>query len=44
MSAGSGAEGAGVMRVRTEVVLDQLVSRVLGRALELLSAGLPSSA
>src|SRR5262249_29252125 len=33
----------GVMRVRTEVVLDQLVSRVLGRALELRSAGLPAS-
>jgi hypothetical protein len=28
-------EGGGVMRVRTELVLDQLVSRVLGRALEL---------
>ena len=30
-------EGQGVMRVRTELVLDQLVSRVLGRALELRS-------
>jgi hypothetical protein len=30
-------EGPGVMRVRTELVLDQLVSRVLGRALELRS-------
>jgi hypothetical protein len=28
-------EGSGVMRVRTELVLEQLVSRVLGRALEL---------
>jgi hypothetical protein len=28
-------EGPGVMRVRTELVLEQLVSRVLGRALEL---------
>jgi len=43
MTAGSAPEGAGVMRVRTEVVLDQLVSNVLGRALELRSAGLPSS-
>lgn len=31
----SSQEGAGVMRVRTELVLEQLVSRVLGRALEL---------
>src|SRR5262245_26029477 len=30
-------EGRGVMRVRTDLVLDQLVSRVLGRALELRS-------
>ena len=30
-------EGQSVMRVRTELVLDQLVSRVLGRALELRS-------
>jgi hypothetical protein len=44
MSAGSAPEGAGVMRVRTDVVLDQLVSKVLGRALELRSAGLPSDA
>jgi hypothetical protein len=29
------------MRVRTELVLEQLVSRVLGRALELRSGGLP---
>ena len=43
MTAGSAPEGADVMRVRTEVVLDQLVSNVLGRALELRSAGLPSS-
>jgi hypothetical protein len=44
MSAGSVPDGAGVMRVRTEVVLDQLVSKVLGRALELRSAGLPDRA
>ena len=31
------SEGGGVMRVRTELVLDQLVSRILGRALELRS-------
>ena len=30
------------MRVRTELVLEQLVSRVLGRALELRSDGLPA--
>jgi hypothetical protein len=30
-------DGSGVMRVKTELVLDQLVSRVLGRALELSS-------
>jgi hypothetical protein len=30
-------EGSGVMRVRTELVLEQLVSRLLGRALELRS-------
>jgi hypothetical protein len=34
-------EGPGVMRVRTELVLEQLVSRVLVRALELRAAGLP---
>jgi hypothetical protein len=33
-------EGPGVMRVRTELVLEQLVSRVLGRALELRREGL----
>jgi hypothetical protein len=37
-------DDAGVMRVRTEIVLDQLVSRVLGRALELRSAGLSPEA
>lgn len=37
----SPAEGSGVMRVRTELVLDQLVSRVLGRALELRTVPLP---
>ena len=42
MSTDSASEGAGVMRVRTEVVLDQLVSKVLGRALELRAASLPS--
>jgi len=31
----------GVMRVKTELVLEQLVSRVLGRAVELHAAGLP---
>jgi hypothetical protein len=35
------SEGPGVMRVRTELVLEQLVSRVLSRALELRAAGLP---
>lgn len=39
-AAGSG-DGPRVMKVRTELVLDQLVSRVLGRALELRSADLP---
>jgi hypothetical protein len=34
-------EGPDVMRVRTELVLEQLVSRVLSRALELRAAGLP---
>jgi hypothetical protein len=34
-------EGPDVMRVRTELVLEQLVSRVLDRALELRAAGLP---
>ncbi|HSD23840.1 MAG TPA: hypothetical protein VLB79_05865 [Solirubrobacterales bacterium] len=33
-------EGSGVMRVKTELVLEQLVSRVIGRALELRSAEL----
>jgi hypothetical protein len=44
MSGGSASEGSGVMRVRTEVVLDQLVSKVLGRALEIRAAGLPPAA
>jgi hypothetical protein len=34
-------QSSGVMRVKTELVLEQLVSRVLGRALELRAAGLP---
>jgi hypothetical protein len=34
-------QSGGVMRVKTELVLEQLVSRVLGRALELRAAGLP---
>ena len=34
-------QSPGVMRVKTELVLEQLVSRVLGRALELRAAGLP---
>jgi hypothetical protein len=34
-------EGPAVMRVRTELVLEQLVSRALSRALELRAAGLP---
>jgi len=33
-------ESSGVVRVRTDLVLDQLVSRLLGRALELDSEGL----
>ena len=40
----SSPEGPDVMRVRTELVLEQLVSRVLGRALELCSGGLPPAA
>lgn len=32
------------MRVQTELVLEQLVSRLLGRALEMESAGLPDEA
>jgi hypothetical protein len=46
-SAGGPAEGDDqpqVMKVRTELVLEQLVSRVLGRALELQSAKLPAEA
>jgi hypothetical protein len=35
------SEGPGVMRVKTELILEQLVSRVLGRALELRASGLP---
>jgi hypothetical protein len=37
----SSAERSEVMRVRTELVLEQLVSRVLGRALELRATPLP---
>jgi hypothetical protein len=37
-------EGPDVMRVRTELVLEQLVSRVLSRALELHSSAVPPEA
>ena len=37
-------QGGDVMRVRTELVLDQLVSRILGRAIELSSEQLDQSA
>ena len=40
----SGGESQQVMKVRTELVLEQLVSRVLGRALELRSADLSTDA
>jgi hypothetical protein len=40
----SSPEGSEVMRVRTELVLEQLVSRVLGRALELRSNEPPPQA
>src|SRR5262249_2795973 len=41
---GGGADGGPeVMKVRTELVLEQLVSRVLGRALELRSSPVPAN-
>jgi hypothetical protein len=41
---GTEGEGSGVMRVRTELVLEQLVSRILGRALELEPESIPADA